>query len=150
MWHSFTKKVVCAILIFVEVIDLSKDELQTKLLSDLSVLGLPVDEVDLLIRPYSKNYYGRYFPVYNDQEAKPRVFIYPYIDENNENLMNYEEILDTSVHEFCHHKQYTDPSFVRLKGVMHNPQFWRLYNHYMNRARKYGMLGGECCDKVFS
>ena len=121
---------------------MSQEELKTRLLSDLSLLNLPVYEVDLFIRPFSKTYYGRYFPVYNDKEVRPKVYVYPYENVDKE-LMSYNKILETSIHEFCHHIQYTSGSFVRNKGVMHDPQFWRLFNHYVDRARKYGLLGGE-------
>lgn len=121
---------------------MSREELKTRLLSDLSQLNLPVYEVDLFIRPFSKTFYGRYFPVYNDNVAKPKIYIYPYENEN-EDLMSYEMILETSIHELCHHIQYTSGSFVRNKGVMHDTQFWRLYNHYKERAKKYGLIGGE-------
>lgn len=121
---------------------MSQEELRTRLLSDLSQLNLPIDEVDLFIRPFSKTYYGRYFPVYNDDQLKPKIYVYPY-ENSGGDLMSYEKILDTSIHELCHHIQYTNDSFVRIKGVMHDSQFWKLYNHYMERAKKYQLVGGE-------
>lgn len=124
-----------------------QEELKDKLLSDLSKLNLPVDEVEITLRPYSKTYYGRYFPVYNDKETKPKIYIYPY--ENSEgDLMSYGSILSTAIHEFCHHIQYTSGSFVRNKGVMHNSQFWKLFNLYTERARRYRLLGGEHIEKI--
>lgn len=117
-------------------------ELKTRLLSDLSHLNLPVDEVDLFIRPFSKTLYGRYFPVYDEKEVKPRIYIYPY-ENTYGDLMSYDQILETSIHEFCHHIQYTNGCFVRSRGVMHDTQFWKLYNHYVDRAKKYQLIGGE-------
>lgn len=125
---------------------MNQDELKTRLLSDLSQISLPVYEVDLYIRPFSKTFYGRYFPVHNDKQVKPKIYIYPYENEKEE-LMTYDKILETSIHEFCHHVQYTSGSYVRSKGIMHDTQFWKLYNHYMNRAKKYQLLGGELCEK---
>lgn len=123
-----------------------REGLLLKLLSDLSQLKLPVNEVEISIRPYSKTFYGRYFPVYNDKETKPKIYIYPY--ENCEgDLMSYDSILSTAIHEFCHHIQYTSGSFVRSRGVMHNPQFWKLYNLYTERARRYELLGGEISEE---
>lgn len=122
---------------------MSQEELKTRLLSDLSQINLPVDEVDIFIRPFSKTLYGRYFPVYNENLVRPKIYVYPY-ENTHGDLMSYSKILDTAIHEFCHHIQYTNDFFVRNKGVMHNPNFWKLYNHYINRARKYGLLGGEC------
>ena len=121
---------------------MSQEELTTRLLFDLSQINLPVDEVRLFVRPYSKTYYGRYFPVYNDKEESPKIYIYPY-ENTKGDLMSYEVILQTAIHEFCHHIQYTSGSFVRNKGVMHDSQFWKLYNHYLDRARKYQLVGGE-------
>ena len=63
---------------------MSREELKTKLLSDLSQLNLPIYEVDLFIRPFSKTFYGRYFPVYNDTITRPKIYIYPYENENEE------------------------------------------------------------------
>lgn len=124
---------------------MSQEELKTRLLSDLSHINLPIDEVDLFIRPFSKTFYGRYFPVYDEKQIKPKIHIYPYENEDND-LMNYDKILETTIHEFCHHIQYTSGSFVRSKGVMHNTQFWKLYNHYTERAKKYQLLGGETSE----
>ena len=121
---------------------MSQEELQTQLLSDLSLLNLPIDEVDWSIRPFSKTLYGRYFPVHNDSKMNPRIFIYPYENKKGE-LLSYEKIIDTAIHEMCHHIQYTSGSFVRKVGVMHDTQFWKLYNHYIERAKKYQLIGGE-------
>lgn len=118
---------------------MNQEELKTKLLSDLSHINLPICEVDLFIRPFSKTFYGRYFPVYNDNETTPKIYIYPYENKDGD-LMEYDTILKTAIHEFCHHIQYTNGSFVRNKGVMHDPQFWKLYNHYVERAKKYQLV----------
>lgn len=126
---------------------MSREELEYRLLSDLQALNLPVNEVELQIRPFSKTYYGRYLPVYEESNVLPIVRIYPFADEKNEKLLDYEEILKTTIHELCHHIQYMDKSFVRLKGCMHNEQFWRLYNHYCNRATRLELIGGEKSEK---
>ena len=120
----------------------NRDELKTRLLSDLCLINMPVDEIDLFIRPFSKTYYGRYFPVYNEDIARPKIYVYPH-EEDNIHFIDYDLILETVIHEFCHHIQYTSGSFTRNKGVMHDPQFWKLYNHYVDRARKYNLIGGE-------
>lgn len=126
---------------------MSQEELKTRLLSDLSHINLPVDEVDLFIRPFSKTFYGRYFPVYDEKQIKPKIHIYPYENKDND-LMNYDTILETTIHEFCHHIQYTSGSFVRSKGVMHDTQFWKLFNHYVERAKKHQLLGGESHEET--
>ena len=119
-----------------------QEELKAKLLSHLSKLNLPIDEVDISLRPFSKTYYGRYFPVYNDNETKPKIYIYPYENTEGE-FMSYDIILRTAIHEMCHHIQYMNGSFVRCRGVMHDSQFWKLFNFYIERAVKYELLGGE-------
>ena len=130
-----------------EVLQMSQEELKTRLLSDLSQINLPVCEVNLFIRPFSKTYYGRYFPVYDDKIIKPKIYLYPY-DNKDGDLMRYDDILQTAIHEFCHHVQYTSGSFVRNKGVMHDTQFWKLYNHYIERAKKYQLIGGELPHEI--
>lgn len=115
------------------------EELYYRLVSDLRSLKLPVEEVELFIRPFSKTFYGRYFPSHDSVE-KPRIFIYPFTNKNNEECYSYSHLLSTAIHEMIHHIQYTNSSFVRYKGVMHNTQFWQLYNHYMNRAIKLNKM----------
>ena len=118
------------------------EDLKNRLLSDLSLLNLSVDEVDLFLRPYSSTYYGRYFPVYDEKKIKPKIYVYPFENKKGK-LMSYDVVLDTAIHEFCHHIQYSSGSFVRKKGVMHDTQFWKLYNHYIERAKRYNLIGGE-------
>lgn len=141
MYPSFTVRAVRGI-IPMEVLRVSQQEdLYTRLLSDLQQINLPTDEVDIHLRPFSKTYYGRYFPVHNDKEQKPKIYLYPYEDTEG-NLMSYDQIFTTAVHEFCHHIQYSNNCFIRNKGVMHDPQFWLLHNHYLDRAVKFNLIGG--------
>lgn len=111
---------------------MSVSDLEYRLLSDLRSLKLPVDEVDVFFRPFSKTYLGRYFPARCDR-GRPKLFIYPF-ENTRGDLMSYEQVLSTAIHELCHHIQYVS-GLVRVKGVMHNEQFWQLYNRYTNRAR---------------
>lgn len=105
-----------------------------KLLSDLRSIDIPVDEVNVFFRPYCKSYWGRYFPLADyDKGLKPKIYIYPYALDGL--FVNYSKIFETAVHEFCHHKQYTDKTFKRKSGIMHNTQFWELYNLFMQRAK---------------
>lgn len=120
---------------------MNQEELLARLLSDLTQLNLPVNEVDLIIRPYSRTLYGRYFPVYDEKRVRPKIHIYPYKNKNAE-LLDYSMIIDTAIHEFCHHIQYSSGTFKRVKGVMHDTEFWKLHHHYTERARKYQIVGG--------
>ena len=124
------------------------EELQHRLFTDLYKLKLPIYEVNLFFRPYSKTYYGRYFPVNEECSIKPKIYIYPFNEDNS--LMDYNKILDTAIHEFCHHIQYSKGNFVRVRGVMHDTEFWKLYNLYINRAKKLKMLGGDVLESVVS
>ena len=112
---------------------IERDELINRLISDLKTLKLPVDEVYIDFRNYSKCFYGRYYPV-SDKRYEGKVVVYLYKDKHCSEFMKHTQLLETLIHEMVHHIQYSDPSFKRVKGVMHNTEFWRLYNHYMNRA----------------
>ena len=119
---------------------MNKEELVTRLTKDLKSINVPIDEVDLYIRPYSKTYYGRYYPSVSE-DIRPRLFIYPYKDKKG-NMYSYENVLCTTIHEMVHHIQHTDRSFIRLKGVMHDTNFWKLYNRYVLKAHK-NIIGGD-------
>lgn len=106
--------------------------LREKLFNDLNRLELPVDDVEVEFRPFSKTYFGNYLP------GKNKIFLYPYKNRFGE-LMDYSEIIKVAIHEFTHHLQYCDPSFVRLKGVMHNAQFWSMYNNTIDHAKQLGI-----------
>ena len=109
-----------------------EERLKKKIISDLRKLELPIDEVDLSLRPFSKTYYGKYYPV-NDKSVRPRLWIYPYVTKEND-FLPYSRILDTGIHEMCHHIQHTDPNFERAYGVMHNEDFWKLFQSYHEKA----------------
>ena len=117
---------------------MSEDELYHKLMCDLNSIHLPVSEVEVEFRPYSVTYYGRYFPKRKNMPT-PKMYLYPYDNEQGD-FMSYDKLLETAIHEFIHHIQYSDPNFRRKKGVMHNVQFWKLYNHYIKRAEKQELM----------
>ena len=120
---------------------MNKEDLMTRFLSDMSTLGLPVEEVDVEFRPYSKTFYGRYYPSLDEKRKRPKVVLYPY--EQDGCFMCYQTIIQNGIHEFIHHLQYVSGSFVRRKGVMHNTEFWKLFNFYMKRAEKFGLIQKE-------
>ena len=109
-----------------------EDILKHRLIEDLRSINLPVDEVDISIRPFSSTYYGRYFPVYDERRCRPKIYLYPYKNKKGD-MYSYVEILKILIHEMVHHLQHTNPSFVRLKGVMHDTNFWKLYNRYLEK-----------------
>ena len=102
-------------------------ELETQLRNDLSKIGLDV-KFNLSLRKYSKSYYGRYDVVTST--------IIVYVQKNpNGDMYSYEELLLTTIHEAIHCKQWHDPNYERLRGVMHDTEFKRLYALYSNRAK---------------
>lgn len=106
--------------------------LESYIKSDLKILGIPVD-FDLEFRGYSKRYYGRYFV----NKQKITVFI---LDEKGHEIP-YHEILDIVLHEALHHYQHQhDKDFVRVKGVMHDVKFKRMYEHYRNQLEEWEVL----------
>ena len=115
---------------------MTENELHYKVVEDLFILGLPVEEVVITFRPYSKTYYGRYFP------DRQEMYLYPYLNKSGD-FMSYDLIIKGAIHEMCHHVQHTNPVYHRTKGVMHDPQFWSLYNHYLSRAHDLGVLPNE-------
>lgn len=120
------------------MIYLDKDILLNSLICHASEIGLPINEVSVFIRPYSKTFLGRYFPVPKGSTEKAKIYIYPF--ETLDSLMDYSDIFETFVHEMCHHIQYKDSDFMRLKGVMHNQDFWLLYNFYMKKAKNFNLM----------
>ena len=80
-----------------------------------------------------KKYYGRYYI----QEKRIVVFI----NDVNGNQLPYHEILDTVLHEAIHHYQHHyEEGFVRLKGVMHNLDFKRMYEEKMSKLREWEVI----------
>lgn len=103
--------------------------IKNKLLNDLIVIGCPIDFI-FDIRGYSKKHFARYDP------NKTKVILYPYEDYEKTKLYSYEIILEHTIHEVCHHIQWSDPKFIRFKGVMHNSEFYRIFDEYWGRAKK--------------
>ena len=117
-------------------------ELYHRLLKDMQSLGVPTDFI-FELKPYSKTYYGRYDPNSN------KVTVYIYEDKSCTQMMSYEDILLTSIHEAVHSIQWHDKSFVRRKGVMHDAEFYRLYNFYCDKAKSMLLLREVRYARVF-
>ena len=103
-------------------------DLYHRLLKDMSSIGIPTT-FNFELKPYSKTYYGRYDPNLD------KVTVYVYEDKSCRRMMRYEDILLTSIHEAVHSIQWKDESFVRRKGVMHNTEFFTLYNAFSDKAK---------------
>lgn len=102
-------------------------ELYDRIVKDLKSVGIPKD-FSLVLKPYSKTLNGKYNP--NTQT----VTLYTHQDPQGSKIVPYEDLLMTAIHEAVHHIQWCDDSFVRLKGVMHNPSFYELYYKFRDRA----------------
>lgn len=118
-------------------------ELRYRLLRDLRKIGINVS-FELELRQYSKTYYGRYNPNSN------KVILYIYEDVHCTKLLKYEGLLITLIHEAVHCLQWSDKSFVRRKGVMHDPEFYRLFNSYSDKAKSLMLLQEVRNDKFYS
>lgn len=121
---------------------MSPKRLKHKLTKDLLKIGLPVSYVDLEIRGYSKTKYGVCIPA-KPPYIKSKVYIYPYYQRDSKVMFPYDFILYQAIHEMCHHLQFSDYSYIRVKGVMHDEEFWRLFNYYRDIAVNKRLLKGD-------
>lgn len=110
-------------------------ELTHRLQQDIRAIGITVD-FDLELKPYSKTYFGRYDPNIN------KITLYVYEDKKCTKEVPYKELLLTAVHEAVHCIQWSNKSFVRRKGVMHDAEFYRLLGMYTRRV-EHLMCGKE-------
>lgn len=110
---------------------MTEEEIRNSLLRDLIALNIDVKGFEIVLKPYSKSYYGRYMPKYK------RVIVYLYEDIELQKQYSYEEIFSTVLHEVVHHIQWSKPDFERVKGVMHNADFYNIYNGLMRRHKIY-------------
>lgn len=102
-------------------------ELEDKLLTDLKSLNIEGD-FSLVIKKFSKSYLGKYNPNNN------KLFLYVYPSANCKYMYSYDYIFKNFLHEVSHYLQYKDPKFKRVKGVMHNEDFYKRYNNLVNSA----------------
>ena len=99
-------------------------ELYNALLNDLHKLGFNIHSFRLILRPYSKAYYGRFYI------SKREIYLYVFEDAQLKKFIPYYQLLDTLIHEAIHASQDSRKDFVRKRGVMHDPEFKTLYNKY--------------------
>lgn len=102
------------------------EELKEMLIEDAEKIGL-TEPYKLELRGYSKSYWGKYNPNTNT--------VILYVLDKNGKLYPLEEILKAFVHELIHCKQWSSPDFKRVRGVMHDPEFYRLYSIYYGRMK---------------
>lgn len=112
-------------------------ELYKRLMQDFNTLDAENKDVELILRPYSKTMYGYY------DSNKHRIVLYVYSDNRRRQLMPYCEIWSSFLHELAHHLQYTTTDYVRVKGVMHNSDFYKILYSLENKSKTL-KLGGMC------
>lgn len=104
------------------------DILKQNLLSDVEKIGMKLGDCKIELRDYSKSYYGCYRLKTN------KIILYVYSTPDKKKMYSYRELLFTLIHEIIHYMQWSDPKFKRISGVMHDPTFHKMYNHYTNIA----------------
>lgn len=119
-----------------------KKRLKNRLIKDLNKLNSSND-YDIELRGYSKTEWGCYYP------NRSLIVLYPYLSPSLSFIRPYNDLFLTALHELVHHLQYSDPDFTRYKGVMHNTEFWDLYNHYSNNYLRGKHEERETKDEKF-
>lgn len=104
-------------------------ELYKALWEDLASLGVDISKfnAELILRSFSSTYYGRYYP------REKHIVIYVFATKELLHFRPYRGfhgLLETFLHEAIHAMQYQSGDYQRTKGVMHDPEFYRLYNKY--------------------
>jgi hypothetical protein len=90
-------------------------------------LGVDTNSFTLVLRPYSKYLFGRYIL------KKKAIYLYVYRDKDLKNMFSFKELLLTALHEYVHHYQWTH-YVVRVKGIMHDQEFYDIYNGLKDRV----------------
>lgn len=117
---------------------MTKEQLEETLVGVLKYVGIDTSIMHFRVKRYSKKYAG----VYHPNTTNTFVYLIKDIDENG-NVIPFTmlELVYTSIHEACHAIQWHDENYKRIKGVMHDEQFYKLYNMYVSRFKNaYRMM----------
>ena len=102
-----------------------EDRYKQRIIGDLRKAGLPTDFM-LDFRGYSKRLDGTYNP-------NTKVIVI-YARESDGMLRDYDELLEVALHEAVHHYQWNyEEGFKRVRGIMHNSNFYKKYNECRER-----------------
>lgn len=103
-----------------------------RIIEDLRKIGIDEEKFKfkLQLKSYSKTYYGRYSP------KTKTITLYLYQDPTGIVPVDYRSLFLTAIHEATHCIQWSDKSFVRKKGIMHNQEFYRLFRFYKEKAEE--------------
>ena len=106
-------------------------ELYKALWEDIASLGVDISRfrAELVLRDFSSAYYGRYDP------QKKIIIVYVFSNKELLHFRSYYGLLETFLHEAIHAMQYQG-GYQRVKGVMHDPEFHRLYNKYSCKLKE--------------
>lgn len=118
--------------------------LRNRIHHDLKALGVDTESFELVLKPYSKTYYGSYVP------EKKRVILYVFEDSERTTLFSYESLFSTAVHEVVHHIQWSNPEWKRVKGIMHDAEFYKTYNRLLRKHKIYSIVKRGDFDDTFS
>lgn len=118
--------------------------LRDRIRHDLKALGIDTESFELVLKPYSKTYYGSYVL------EKKRVILYVFEDSERTTLFSYESLFSTAVHEVVHHIQWSNPEWKRVKGIMHDAEFYKTYNRLLRKHRIYSIVKRGDFDDTFS
>ena len=91
---------------------------------------------NLILKDYSKRLLGRY----NPNNKNLTLYVYPY--KRGVYMYPYEELFKTFIHEVVHFIQHNNPSFIRVKGVMHNEEFYKIYDELIQKSYDLRILKG--------
>lgn len=116
-------------------------KLHRKLLKDLKKVfkGVDLPEFTLTLKGYSSRSYGKYKP---DTRT---IVLYCYEDKQETRLYAYDHLLNILIHEIVHHLQWSDESWTRKKGIMHDTQFYELLNKYVSKMADMILRGEITC-----
>lgn len=112
------------------------DALHDKIIFDLKLMGLDV-RLPIVFRPYSKTMWGYYDAV------KDCIVVYAYSDKSHKRMVHYNILFRTVLHEYVHALQRKASAWKRYRGVMHDAEFWRIYNSLTSIAVERGIIYGK-------
>lgn len=114
------------------------EELRNALISDLKMIGADTEGFEIKLKSFSKCYFGRY------KVDKKQIIVYVYEDAECTRLFPYKKLFRTVLHEYIHHVQWCDPTYIRCRGIMHDAEFHKLYHRYLGRYYR------KCAERKLS
>lgn len=109
-----------------------------KIYRDLDSIGINM-RLPLILRSYSKRRWG-YYDILKDE-----IVIYVFSDPTCSRLTHYNILFRIILHEYVHALQHKSSNWRRYKGIMHDVEFWQIYNNLVNLAVERGIIYGRKC-----